>query len=64
MYGLPDSAIIGTAKHLRGKGHRSSYSVSDGGLLVSFVMFIAFLMSPRKVFAIMQEDVVGSTKKK
>jgi hypothetical protein len=64
MYGLPDSAIIGTAKRLRGKGRRNSYVESDGGLLVSFVIFIAFLMSPRKVFAILQEDTLGSTKKK
>ena len=65
MYGLPDSAIIGTAKRLRGKGRRKSYadSYQRGGFLLSLVAFIAFLISPRQVLDILQEDAVRSTKK-
>jgi hypothetical protein len=66
MYGLPDSAIIGTAKRLRGKRRRKSYAdpyQEGGGFLLSLVAFIAFLISPREVLDILQEDEVRSTKK-
>jgi hypothetical protein len=66
MYGLPDSAILGTAKRLRGKGRRKSYAdpYQGGGFLLQLVAFIAFLISPRQVLDILQEDAVRSTKKK